>query len=123
MIPALLDSNCRVVFRLKEGALMSNEERLEAALRRLSMCSLIITVGIATLSLIGWALGATILTSIKKNYHPITPSSIFCFFILSTSFLIYIFIPNARLRTITAFCAFLTLLISSVLFQAGLIFR
>ena len=95
---------------------MNAEERLEPALRRLSHWSLIITIAIGALSLIGWISGLTILKSIKPYYIPIAPSTASCLFILSIAFLIYIFIPSTLLRTITAFCASLTILIASMLF-------
>ena len=93
---------------------MNDEERLEPVLRHLFYWSLIITVAISGLSLIGWASGSTILTSVKQYYIPIAPSTVLCLLILSISFLISIIIPNILLRMITACCASLTIVIASI---------
>ncbi|MDP2645585.1 MAG: PAS domain S-box protein [Desulfobacterales bacterium] len=95
---------------------MNVEGRSEADLSRLTWCSLIITVAVSALSLTGWALESTLLAAIKEDYIPIAPSTAICFFIASFPFLIYIFIPSTLFRTITAFCASLTILIASILF-------
>ena len=94
---------------------MNGEEPLEQHLRRLFYWSLAITAAISTLSLIGWATGSTLLTSLKEYYIPIAPSSALCFLILTGSFLIYISIPSTPFRTITACCALATILIALIL--------
>ncbi len=90
---------------------MNAEER---ALRRFSNWSLIITIAVSALSLIGWVFEATILTSVKQYYIPIAPSTALCLLILSVSFLVYNFIPNVILRSITAFSASFTILIALI---------
>ena len=74
------------------------------------------TVGIGVLSLIGWAFGSTIITGMSNRYVPIAPSTALCFSILSASFLFYLLhSENSTRRMVAALCAFLTLLICSIL--------
>lgn len=94
---------------------MNTQEQLEPTLRRLSYWSLIVTIVISALSLIGWVFGLTILTSIKQHYIPIAPSTALCFLVVSISFLTYLFIPNTFFRTIAVCCSSLTMLIASIL--------
>lgn len=94
---------------------MNDQERLKQVLRHLSLWSLIITAVISSVTLIGWGFESTLLTSIKQAYIPIAPSTAFCFFILSASFLITILISGFLPRMITLFCASFTGLITLML--------
>ena len=94
---------------------MNDQERLEQVLRRLSLGSLMITVVIGSVSLAGWGFESTLLTSIKQAYIPIAPSTAFCFFLLSASFLVSLLLPGFLPRMITLFCASLTGLITLML--------
>ena len=92
------------------------EGHSEFVLKRISRWCFFITVGISTLSLLGWVTGLLVFASVKPNYIPIAPSTALCFDLLGVPLFFYVLHPDSTVRRmVTTAAALLTSLICLIL--------
>ncbi len=98
---------------------IKTETPLDYVLTRIAQWSLLITIVISAISLLGWASGVTFITTLGSYYVPIAPSTALCFLILSVSLFCCLLYPESpRQRMIAGLSALLIILISSIILVA-----
>ncbi len=88
----------------------------EVVLRRMTLVCIVITTGISSVAIIGWALNWLLLARISPSYIPMAPSTALSFIVLSGALLVYVRQPESPTgRMFAKFGAFLILFVCFII--------